>query len=147
MKKFLSVVLITCLTLSATVLLHNKASAQFKAFTFDKTATASGADTATGNVNYPFTTATSITFSVTKVSGTLAGKVYVYASNLGNTYTLLDSATVTNTTGTKDYDFNGVSNATKFPEGSPPWYIYRFYYLQTGGAATIEGKALTRTGR
>lgn len=143
MKKFLSFLLIASLTFTATVIPDKEAAAQYKTFTFDKTTCSSAADTATGVVNYPGSRVTSLTFAVTKVSGTLAGKVYVYGSNFGNTYTLLDSATVTNTAGTKDYDFNGVTNATKFI-GSPNWYKYKFYYLQTNGSCTIEGKALVR---
>lgn len=139
MKKLSPFLLLLAFTFVSTT----KSEGQYNRFTFDKTTTASGADTATGNVNYSASAATSLTFSVTKVSGTLAGKVYVYGSNVGNTYTLLDSATVTNTTGTKDYDFNAVTNPTKFI-GAPNFYKYQFYYLQTGGAATIAGRALLR---
>jgi hypothetical protein len=145
MKKFLSFILLFALTFGATVLPDGKAHAQFGKFIFDSTACSASADTATGNINAGYSGVTSLTFSITKVSGTLAGKVYLYASNLGNTYTLLDSATVTNTTGTKDYDFNSVSNATKLPVGPPQWYKYRMVYIQSNGASSgIQGRQLLR---
>lgn len=145
MKKYLFL-LIGLLTFTATILPVEKAEAQFANFVLSKTtATTSGADTVTGNINYPASAVTSLTVTVTKASGTLAGTIYVYGSNLGNTYTLLDSATVTNTTGAKDYDFNTKTNASVFPVGGPVWYKYRFVYYQTGGSATLAGKALTRS--
>lgn len=118
------------------------ANAQFSNFTMSKTTTASGADTVTATINQPFSNVLGLTFTATKVSGTLAGKVYVYGSQRGNTYTLLDSATVTNTSGAVDYDFNGTTSS-KFV--LPYWYKYKFYYLQTNGVATVSATALVRS--
>ena len=64
--------------------------------------------------------------SVVKVSGTVAGKVYLQGTVNGNDWVNLDSLTATN-----------VSLSTKvFPITATTYYSYRAYYITTGTQAS-----------
>lgn len=131
---------------AACMVTPTESKAQFSNFLPSKTTTASGADTITGNINYPASLVTSATVTMLGVSGT-AGRIVMFGSNMGNTYTRLDSVTVSYIGGnsTKDWDFNKVTSPTKFP-GAPDWYKYRFVFYQTAGSVSaVTGRALTRT--
>jgi hypothetical protein len=139
-------ILIACLLISAlTVLDTGSAAAQFQPFTLNKTTTVSGADTITGTVRYPGSTAFSVTFTANVTNGT-ASKLYLYGSNQGNTYKVLDSVSVSysGSTAKVDYDFNHFTNS-KFDK--PDFLWYKFVWLQTAGSISgATGAALIRTG-
>lgn len=118
------------------------AEAQFQKGSWSKTSV-SGTDTATGTIVMPFSTVASFTMTITRTSGTQAGKVYVYGYNTAiGSRTLLDSATFSGNTSVAYANFNHVSNSAKF--GQLAYYKYQFYLLNTSGAATLDVVGLVR---
>ena len=76
------------------------------------------------NTSYPFV---SIQTKVTKTSGTMAGKVYVWSSPDGANYTLRDSATLTNvTTQYSVFDYNSGN-------------LRRYWMVIQKGGTTVAG--------
>ena len=119
MKKLLTVLTIAVLLFSV------NAHAQIvKPVTPSKTSLSS---TDTANAVLPIdNTVTAIEMSGTKTSGTVGGKIYYQGLNLkGDTWTSLDSLTISNTAG---YQHKRIAITTPLPYAS-----YRFYYLSTGG--------------
>lgn len=136
MKNFLAIVLV-CSMLAIT----QSATAQLQKASWSKTAV-SGADTATGTLSMPFSTVASFTMTVTRTSGTQAGKVYVYGYDQAvGEKTLLDSATFSGNTTVAYAKWNNTTNA-KFSQLS--FYKYQFYLLNTTGAATLDVVGLVR---
>ncbi|MEI8142838.1 MAG: hypothetical protein WCG90_08230 [Chitinophagia bacterium] len=125
------------------VFVAQTANAQFQKGSWSKTSV-SGTDTATGTITMPFSTVASFTMTVTRTSGTQAGKVYVYGYNtVVGSRVLLDSATFSGNTTVAYANFNHVSNSGKFTQ--LPFYKYQFYLLNTSGAATLDVVGLVRS--
>lgn len=136
MKNLLAIVLV-CSMLAVT----QSATAQLQKASWSKTAV-SGVDTATGTLTMPFSTVASFTMTVTRTSGTQAGKVYVYGYDQAvGEKTLLDSATFSGNTTVAYANWNNTTNA-KFSQLS--FYKYQFYLLNTAGAATLDVVGLVR---
>lgn len=134
--------LFALIAFAAMVFVAQTANAQFQKGSWSKTSV-SGADTATGTITMPFSTVASFTMTVTRTSGTQAGKVYVYGYNtVVGSKTLLDSATFAGNTSVAYANFNHVSNPTVFAQ--LPFYKYQFYLLNTSGAATLDVVGLVR---
>ena len=118
------------------------AEAQFQKGSWSKTSV-SGTDTATGTIIMPYSKVASFTMTVTRTSGTQAGKVYVYGYNTGvGSKVLLDSATFSGNTSVAYANFNAISNSAKFSQLA--FYKYQFYLLNTSGAATLDVAGLVR---
>jgi hypothetical protein len=137
MKKVLAFLLVTIAFLAVT----SKAEAQLQKASWSKTSV-SGTDTATATLTMPFSTVASFTMTVTRTSGTQAGKVYVYGyDQVVGEKTLLDSATFSSNTSVAYAKWNNTTNA-KFSQLS--FYKYQFYLLNTSGAATLDVVGLVR---
>jgi hypothetical protein len=78
----------------------------------------------------------SFTVVATKVSGTVAGKAYFYASGDGTNYDLIDSLTVANVSGAQYKTFK--------PALPLVYYKYRVYTLSTNGVWALRVRQLTR---
>ncbi len=142
MKRLTILTALLAFTLAFTT---TESKAQFSNFLLNKTATSAGVDTITGNIQYPGSIAMTSVVTMTQISGT-QGKIVLFGSNLGNTYTRLDSTTVNyvGSTATIDYTYNHFTN-TKFDK--PDFLLYRFVWYQTAGSVSAaKGRALVRTG-
>ncbi len=136
MKKVLAILLVASL-----LVVTQSATAQFQKASWSKTSV-SGTDTATATLTMPFSTVASFTMTVTRTSGTQAGKVYVYGYDQAvGGKTLLDSATFSGNTSVAYARWNNTTNA-KFNQLS--FYNYQFYLLNTSGAATLDVVGLVR---
>lgn len=136
MKKVLAILLVASL-----LVVTQSATAQLQKASWSKTSV-SGTDTATATLTMPFSTVASFTMTVTRTSGTQAGKVYVYGyDQVVGEKTLLDSATFSGNTSVAYAKWNNTTN-TKFSQLS--FYKYQFYLLNTSGAATLDVVGLVR---
>lgn len=147
MKKFLSIISISLLCLSAaaqtaTPVQQMKGSVRgIKGDTITNTGTVYDSII----LNLPYRCG-GIEVQCTKISGTLGGQLTLQASIKQNGtiatswLTLQDSVTVTNTSGAKSYFFplpgvQRLANDAKFTEPTPPlipYYIYRILWTGTG---------------
>lgn len=128
---------------------ESKAQAGFVNFSLSKTSTTAGVDTITGTITYPGSIAFGAIATMTPASGT-SGKLVLFGSHIGNTYTRLDSTTVSLLgaagagAGVTDYPFNHFTNS-KFDK--PDFMLYKFVWYQTLGSVTAaKGRAMVRTG-
>lgn len=136
MKKLLAILLVASL-----LVVTENAKAQFQKASWSK-ASVSGTDTATATLTMPYSTVASFTLTVTRTSGTQAGKVYVYGYDQAvGEKVLLDSATFSGNTSVAYAKWNNMTNA-KFSQLS--FYKYQFYFLNTSGAATLDAFGLVR---
>lgn len=124
-----------------------QSKAQFNSFTLSKISTTAGIDTITGNITYPASIAMTAVVRMSTLSGT-TGKLVLFGTNLGTTYTRLDSISVsgivTSTAGPTEYTFNHFTNS-KFDK--PDFWKYRFVWYQTAqSVSAASGVVLTRTG-
>lgn len=152
MKKFLSIIAISLITfgVSAQITAPTK---QMTRHTVCKGCSGTQADTATNTgtaydtivLNLPYRNA-SIEVQCTKISGTLGGILKVQVANVNTLTTgpswktLTDTATVSNTTGTKSYYFElpgaaQLNNTGTLKNNVPstlPYCIYRILWTGTG---------------
>lgn len=127
MKKIISMLLVACFALLAPTAV--KAQGAFVGTTTNPTRAIlnATADTATYAMNSSYSVVT-IQTKVTKTSGTMAGKVYIWSSPDGSagSYTLRDSATLTNvTTQFANFDYTG--------------QVRRYWMVIQNGGTTVAG--------